>query len=109
MVLFIFLFYATCVFASNPFNLGKVEYFSIDKKALSKQMDQMQSKIDWREPVMGSDGKMTYYVPPDPVLHFLNDPSAENARIYVDWQNIKMERIAKAQEVLEKVQMEKLH
>ena len=94
------MFLPACAFAANPFNMGKVEYFSDGKKSLRQPLEAMQKSMDWREPVLGSDGTMQYYTPPDPVLRLLNDPTPENARSYFDWQKAKTERIIKAQEVL---------
>jgi hypothetical protein len=88
-------------FAANPFNMGRVSYFSQER--FNKRVAKMQEAIDWREPILNADGKTVYYIPPDPVLTFLNNPSPENAKAYLEWQHKKTERIIKAQKVLAQV------
>ena len=99
MIIFFLWLLTMPALAANPFNMGKVEYF-FEHKSLSQGLEKIQKSIDWREPIMGVDGKMTYYTPPEPVLHLLQDPSIANAQAYMDWQKQKDERIAKAQLVL---------
>lgn len=103
IVIVVVLFLANPCFAVNPFDMGRVEYFS-DGKTVGQGLAKIQEPIDWREPVIGADGKTTYYVPPDPVIQLLNDPTPENAKTYMDWQNQKTERIIKAQEALVRIQ-----
>ncbi len=51
---------------------------------------QAQKIADWREPVD----------------NFLDNPTPENARQYLAWQDEKMQRVVKAQEVLAAVEQE---
>ncbi len=92
----------SAVWAANPFALGKVDYFN--EASLQKAMVRQEEKsLDWREPIIGADGKVTYYQPPSPVLALLDNPTEENAQAYLEWQDAKTIRMQKAQEVLERV------
>ena len=86
--------------ADNFFHMGPLEYFSDSKRPVKEQFQRTQKAIDWREPALTSDGKMTFYVPPQPVLSLLEDPTPDNARQYLAWQDERMERVLKAQEAL---------
>ncbi len=68
---------------------------------------QTQKPIDWREPITSADGRTVNYVPPQPVADLLDNPTPENARLYIAWQDEKMKRIHKAQEVLAEIQKER--
>lgn len=65
------------------------------------------SESVWAEPIRLPDGRFTTYVPPRQVLEFLENPTRENARKYLEWQSERMERIRKAAAVLSEVQREK--
>lgn len=54
----------------------------------------------WAEPIRMPDGRMTVYLPPKPVLAFLDAPSEESGRAYLAWQKARMEKIAQASEIL---------
>lgn len=98
------LFQADLCLAGNSFGLDRLDYFSNHEHVLGDGLKKVQEPIDWREPVMGNDGKMTYYVPPVPVLRLLDDPTPENARAYLAWQEEKTARIIKAQEAITQLQ-----
>lgn len=61
----------------------------------------------WAEPIRLPDGRYATYVPPRAVLEFLENPSRENARKYLDWQAARMERIRKAAALLSELAREK--
>ena len=98
------LFCADHAWASGFFHMGPVEYFSDSRRSVQEQFRKTQKTIDWREPVLTSDGRVTFYVPPQPVLSFLEDPTPDHARQYLAWQDEKMERVLKAQEVLAEIE-----
>ena len=109
----VLLFHIDCVclpagraWASGFFHMLPVEYFSDNKRLVKEQFQKTQKAIDWREPVLTSDGHITFYVPPQPVLSLLEDPTPDNARQYLAWQDEKMEHILKAQEALAAVEQE---
>jgi len=61
----------------------------------------------WAEPMRLPDGRFSTYVPPRPVLEFLENPTRENAQKYMDWQSERMEKIRKAAAMLSELQREK--
>ena len=103
-ILVIIVFVPTRAPASDFFHVGPLKYFSEGEKIMRQGFKQVRKIIDWREPVLSQDGTITYHVPPRPVLDLLDDPTQENARLYLAWQNEKMQRILKAQEVLAETQ-----
>jgi hypothetical protein len=58
----------------------------------------------WAEPIRLPDGRFSTYVPPRQVLEFLENPTRENARKYLDWQSERMEKIRKAATILSELQ-----
>ena len=89
------------VYAANPYKLGQVDYFH-NKVTVNYLQDQDQS-MDWKEPVINTNGQTTYYTPPGPMLVLLENPTPENAKAYLAWQKLKVEKITKAQEVIDQV------
>jgi len=86
------------VWAENFFKLEPIEYFQIIKKK-----DEKVHSFDWRTPMFNADGKVSFYEPPAPVLNLLNEPSLMNAKLYIAWQEEKMDKIKKAQQVIETI------
>jgi hypothetical protein len=78
------------VWASDFFHMGPVEYFPGSKRSMREGFRKAQKIADWREPVD----------------HFLDDPTPDNARQYLAWQDEKIQRVLKAQEVLAAVEQE---
>ena len=97
---------ADCAWASDFFHMGPVEYFPGSKRSMREGFRQAQKIMDWREPVLAPDGRTTDYVPPRPVADLLENPTPENARQYLAWQDEKIQRVLKAQEVLAAVEQE---
>ncbi len=58
------------------------------------------------EPVRMPDGRFAIYVPPRPVLAFLEQPTRENARGYLAWQEERSSRMAAALALLEQLKLE---
>ena len=75
--------------AANPYKLGQVAYFS-KENATSSDKNQKQEQIDWREPS-----------PPEPMLALLENPTSQNAKAYLAWQKLKVQRILKAQTMID--------
>ncbi len=65
------------------------------------------SESIWAEPIRLPDGRFTTFVPPRQVLEFLENPTRENARKYLQWQSQRMDKMRKAAAVLAEVQREK--
>ena len=92
----------TNIYAANPYKLGQVDYFN--SKAVASQDQETQEEIfDFRDPAIGADGKVNYYIPPSAMLTLLEAPTPENARAYLSWQKQKVARIIKAQQVIDQV------
>src|SRR5689334_13149972 len=98
--LILFWLIATDIYAANPYQLGEVDYFHSPQ---AKSLDKKEDVFDWREPSITADGKTTYYIPPEPMLVLLTNPTPEHARAYLDWQRQKVEKIMKAQEAIDHV------
>ena len=84
--------FSSCLYAANPYQLGGVDYFHDESQ--EKSLQKKQQPFDWREPS---------YAPPEIVSTLLNDPTPENARAYLDWQRQKIERIIKAQKMINQI------
>lgn len=54
----------------------------------------------WAEPIRLPDGRYTTYLPPRPVLQFLEEPTRENGLKYLAWQSERMEKMRKAAAIL---------
>ena len=95
VVFSICLFLSFNVYAANPYQLGQVNYFHEKVQAESLQED--NESIDWNE--RGA-------LPPAPVLALLENPTPQNARAYLAWQKLKINRIIKAQQVIDQALQE---
>ena len=100
------------------FGYDKIDFFGKEKKKISSDTPVLQKrakpgkkeekKLDvndkgfWTEVTKTPDGTLRYYKPPEAVLDFVTNPTEENAKKYLLWNEKKMERIVKAQKVLAK-------
>ena len=57
----------------------------------------------WAEPIKLPDGRYSLYVPPGPVLEFLENPTKKTARAYLAWQEERTRKMKKAIRLLEVV------
>lgn len=87
--------------AANPYKLGQVDYFH--NKIMVNSLKGQDQAMDWKEPVINTNGQVTYYMPPSPVLTLLENPTTDHARAYLAWQKLKVQKIIKAQEVIDQV------
>lgn len=92
-VLFVLIFFSLGSYGwadEYPFHLTAVDYFGLrrqdDKKVVFSP--------DWVEPG---------YHPPQVVMDLLDDPNEQTALAYLRWQRERFEKIARAQQVLDKV------
>ena len=72
----------------------------MDQASTEKPVTQAPDKNIWAEPTLGADGTISYKIPPLPVMKILDNPSPDNVKQYVDWNNERMDRIRKATEAL---------
>jgi hypothetical protein len=94
-VLFVLIFFGLvpCGQAREDlFNLSTVDYFGMK---LCKSESFARSSI-WIDPGSG-------YRPPQVVMDLLNDPNEQTALEYLRWHRERLKKIARAQQVLEKV------
>jgi hypothetical protein len=54
----------------------------------------------WAEPVRQPDGRFSIYVPPKAVLDFLENPTPESLKGYLDWKRARAEKLRRALELL---------
>ena len=94
------------------YGLTEIDYFNmkglkkIDKRAIKATVDKSEAPISqdlWIEPAISADGKVSYYRPPQVVVDFLDDPTKENGKAYIEWNQQKLAKITKAQEVLQEL------
>jgi thiol-disulfide isomerase/thioredoxin len=57
----------------------------------------------WAEPVRGPDGQLRVYLSPKPVRDFLEKPTPENARAYLEWNQARMRQMDEAVNVMREV------
>ena len=55
----------------------------------------------WAEPIRMPDGRFSVYLPPPQVLRFLDDPTPETAKGYLEWQKERITKLRRAMEMLE--------
>jgi len=105
-IIFIFLCCSGLVAGESFFGFDKVRFFPDFQEETKKETDNMIEESIFAEPIVGPDGKTRIYVPPRQVLEFLNSPTKEKAKAYLDWNKEKISKIVQAQQVLEDVARE---
>lgn len=71
----------------------------------SASLDRTSSDQDlWQDVVLEASGRVTSYRPPAVVVQLLENPTEENARKYLQWQRARLDRIRRAQEMIERVE-----
>lgn len=91
------------------FNEKRVDFWrdgSADRKPPADSNAGAPESI-WAEPMRLPDGRYTTYVPPRQVLEFLENPTRENAKKYLEWQTERMDKMRKAAAMLAEVNREK--
>ena len=88
------------------FKATYVDFFGDRARAVKKRASSEKTtpkESIWAEPIRGADGKMSVHVPPAAVLQFIENPTMETGRQYLNWQKEKMEKIAAGVEILRKL------
>lgn len=57
----------------------------------------------WAQPIQTPDGSWMLYVPPKPVLDFLENPTEGTAKAYLAWKSDQADKIARAMALLGRV------
>ncbi len=102
----------------NYFDLSPVDFFGKNSHLLPKNLSS-ESKIEanilnqdlnstgpsdlWGEPMISKDGKITMYTPPKEVKDFLDNPTEETGKNYLDWSLKRLEKLKKAETILQKL------
>lgn len=55
----------------------------------------------WTEPMVTPDGKISIYTPPIEVKNFLDNPTEETGKVYLDWSMKRLDKITRAGEILQ--------
>ncbi len=55
----------------------------------------------WVEPMVTPDGKISVYTPPKEVKNFLDNPTEETGKAYLDWSMKRLDKITKAGDILQ--------
>ena len=95
---------ASDIYAANPYKMGQVDYFR-QNTSIHSSVEQASS-FDWNEPMIGADGRVSQYTPPAPMLALLENPTPKNAKAYLGWQKQRVQKILKAQEMIDQVSKE---
>jgi len=108
--------FALRVYADDGiYGFTEIDYFNmkglkkIDKREIHATVDKNEAPIKqdlWIEPAISADGKVSYYRPPQVVVSFLDDPTKENGKAYIEWNQQKLAKITKAQAVLQELAQE---
>lgn len=98
------------------FARGQVDFWGTRNKAAERNQNQPapvstnrpetppEAAEKWTESVTADNGQVTRHTPAPIVIDLLEDPSETNARRYLQWQREKLQKILKAQQVVERVQ-----
>jgi len=97
-------------YAGEYFSCDGMDYFATEsacsqakKTDTTKESAYVVTQKDaemWGEPSVDADGKVVSKVPPMPVTRLLNEPTAENAQEYLDWNKRRTEAIQAAQQAV---------
>lgn len=95
--------------AAAFFRVGRVSFWGDLKQSKRDRLEAEAAPVEslWAEPIRLPDGRVSVYVPPAPVLRFVESPSRETGEKYLAWQEERMRRIKAAIEVLRAIQSER--
>ncbi|MCL4492044.1 MAG: conjugal transfer protein TraF [Nitrospirae bacterium] len=92
-----------------------MDYFKYERQCIgaqrSAELKEREAEKEvfrlWSEPAINEKGEIVSRVPPGPVSRLLMDPSEENAREYIKWNEKRLEAIDKAQAAVLRVEGER--
>ncbi|MBF0386647.1 MAG: hypothetical protein HQL20_02190 [Candidatus Omnitrophica bacterium] len=88
--------------SARKYGLSALDYFSRVKLQDAGRAEFLADEL-WGEASRLPGGSVEVHYPPGPVLDFLQTPNAETGRRYLRWNELRLEKIQKAQEVLNKM------
>lgn len=86
------------------YGLSAIDFFGLKTQMAGSCIDQ-DSSADWREYRLGS-GNISSVRPPLAVLALLENPTEENGRKYLNWNKRRMEKLFKAQQIIDRLDRE---
>ena len=114
-LLFLFVYASSLHADESIYGFSEVDYFNMkelkkpDTSKIEAAVDKQEAPVSqdlWIEPAISADGKVSYYKPPQVVVDFLDNPTTENGKAYLSWNQQKLAKITKAQEVLQELASE---
>ncbi len=84
----------------SGYGFSSVEYFEHLSVIADKQADMSPEEL-WSETGLFPGGRIDNYYPPGPVLDFLENPTIESGRRYQRWNELRLDKITRAEQVLE--------
>jgi len=111
-MLMIFLSCLAIANAQGLFQYERIDFFEGQvaqiKAAVPKESGAHPETIEseWAESVVSPSGKVSIYLPPKEVRNFLENPSPENAKSYLEWNLNRLKKLSLAQQMLNQVAME---
>lgn len=88
------------------FRADRVNFWG-ELKSSKPQREAVPVESIWAEPIRLPDGRVSVYVPPAPVLGFMENPTRETGEKYLAWQEARMRRIKAGIEILRAIQAER--
>jgi hypothetical protein len=91
---------------ADIYHFSEIDYFSeyTQQHVLNTSINAVNDPVvesSWGEPLITSDGTLHNYKPPQIVVDFLEVPTQENALKYLRWNQQRIDKILKAQSVLD--------
>lgn len=95
-------------FFQKPVDLWNAGLATLQVPATSSNEDAPSSRVAirenvWAQPIRTPDGSWMIYVPPKPVLDFLENPSEGTAKAYLGWKREQSEKLRKAMALLARI------
>jgi hypothetical protein len=103
----IFLSHLAIANAQNFFQYERIDFFGkieVQEKPWPIKDKQSPEIItdEWAEPIINPSGRVSIYVPPKEVKDFLEKPTSENAKAYLQWNLKRIKKFIVAQDLLRK-------
>ncbi len=84
------------------YRLAKIDFFEGISSGEVKQTSFTAEEL-WSEVSISAGGEIRVAYPPYPVVEFLDAPTLETGKRYLEWNAVRFEKLRQAQEVLEQL------